>query len=67
MVKGLAKFGNRLHHDRTVKYVDASTCSCAGRLLPNDGANYTPAPGRRPPIAGRDLQQAHVIGDRHQS
>ncbi|MDB5773668.1 MAG: hypothetical protein JWM42_4042 [Burkholderia sp.] len=37
MVKGLAKLGNRLHHDRTVKYVDASPCSCAGRLLPNDG------------------------------
>jgi len=38
MVKGLAKFGNRLRHDRLVKYVDASPSWVGGRLLPNDAA-----------------------------
>jgi len=38
MVKGLAKFGNRLRHDRLAKYVDASPSWVGGRLLPNDTA-----------------------------
>lgn len=36
MVKGLAKFGNRLRHGRKTKYVDAGPLQ-EGRLLPNDG------------------------------
>jgi hypothetical protein len=50
MVKGLAKLRNRLRHDRVVKYVDASPFTGEGRLLPNDGADYTQESIMRPSV-----------------
>ena len=46
MVKGLAKFGNRMRHSRTAKYVDACPF-VEGRLLPNDAADCTLSWARR--------------------
>lgn len=34
MVKGLAKLDNRLHHDREIKYVDASTVGKCRQATP---------------------------------
>lgn len=38
MVKGLAKFGNRLRHDQPVKYVDASPSKAEGDYSPMTAA-----------------------------
>jgi len=50
MVKGLAKFGNRLRHDRMAKYVDASPFWIEGRLLPNDAAMIPKSIAGKPAI-----------------
>jgi len=61
VVKGLAMLGSRLRHDPRAKCVDASPgeIRCAGRLLPNDGAQDTQHEGSRP---SRDDASAEVAG-----